>query len=208
MLAYVFVLQGIFFTTIAFYEEPVLHHSVTNSTYHELESTLSGRLAELLAASERAWAAYMEQEEKSLVYIDRHMVLESGCINGDHFVNPYRAILARLHEWRNEELERFREKTIFSGKRGGTATVGEQKAAIEELHGDVIYYLPESYRKYAYRSQKAWEVFFASNSAFLEQFYSDERAIGAERRRIMYERRSVLSCQLQALRVLHTEVEE
>ena len=208
IVAYVFILQGIFVTTIAFCEEPVRQFSVMDSTSHKLESTLSGTLAELLAASQRAWAAYMEQEEKSLVYINRNMVLESGCVNGDHSVNPCSVILARLHEWRNEELERFREKIIFSGKMGESATSGEQKATIEELHRDVIYYLPEAYRKYAYMSQKAWEVFFASNSAFLEQFYADERAIGAERRDMMHERRSVLSCQLQALRVLHTEFEE
>jgi hypothetical protein len=208
MVAYIFVLQGFFVTTMAFCEEPALHHSMTNSTYHELESTLSARLAELLAASEQAWAAYLEQESKSLAYINRSMVLESGCIDGAHSGNPYRAILASLHEWRNEELKRFREKALFPGKLGADVAIEEPKAAIEGLRGDVIYYLPESYRKYAYMSQKAWEVFFASNSAFLEQFYSDERAIGAERRRMLHERHRVLSCQLQALRVLRTEYEE
>jgi hypothetical protein len=181
---------------------------VRNSVYHELQRTLSGKAAELLAASQLAWTAYVEQEEKSMVCIDRSMVLESGCVEGDHSVNPYRAILARLQKWRDEELTRFHKKMIFSGKVEERATIREEKLALVELHGDVIYYLPESYRKYAYLSQKSWNVFFDSNSAFLEQFYSDEKAVESERRRMLHERRSVLSCQLQASRILHTEYEE
>jgi len=165
-------------------------------------------MVEILAASQRAWAGYLEEEKKSLVYIDRNLILESGCVNGEHSLNTYNAILVHLQEWRKQELERLRKKTFFPGDLGGNSTIGEQKAAIQELHRDVIYYLPESYRKYAYASQEAWEVFFTSNSAFLERLYADEGAIVAEKKRMMHERRSALYCQLQALRVLRTEVEE
>lgn len=49
------------------------------------------------------------------------------------------------------------------------ATIEEQKAAIEKLHWNMICFLPESHRKYAYTSQEAWEMFFTPNSAFMEQ---------------------------------------